>query len=412
MQAPNPGIDSSADTIQVGRQAIFDRDLEVFAYELLYRDAAGNCTISDGDQASSVTLLNAFVEIGLHRIAGPHKAFINLTRHFFVDMPPIPFPKQDVVLEVLEDVEVDDALLKGVANMRAEGYRLAMDDYNFQPELAPILPLVNYIKVEIQPDGMAELERRMPELRATGAKLLAEKVETAEQFEQLKAMGFDYFQGYFFARPNLVRSERVGESSAMVMQLLARLNDPDVYMNEIVELVSQDPGLSFKVLRWINSAAIGLRSRVESIQRAVVLMGLARIRAWTTLFAMAGLGSRPIEILNLGLLRANLCERLCRLCAIGVPETAYTVGLLSVLDAMMSRPMTDLVRELPLSDNVKRALTHSEGTYGRYLDHAFKMERNEPPEHTCEGISASDLTEAYVASSEAAFMTMELLNDG
>ena len=412
MQAPSPDIDSSADTIQVGRQAIFDRDLEVYAYELLYRDAGGNCTFLDGDHASSVTLLNAFMEIGLQRIAGPHKAFINLTRHFFVDMPPIPFPKQDVVLEVLEDVEVDDALLKGIANMRSKGFRLAMDDYNFQPELAPVLPLVQYIKVEIQPDGMAELERRMPELRATGAKLLAEKVETAEQFEQLKAMGFDYFQGYFFARPNLVRTERVGESSAMVMQLLARLNDPDVYMNEIVELVSQDPGLSFKVLRWVNSAAIGLRARVESIQRAVVLMGLARIRAWTTLFAMAGLGSRPIEILNLGLLRANLCERLCRLCAVGVPETAYTVGLLSVLDAMLSRPMSDLVDELPLGNDVKRALTHNEGTYGRYLDHTFKLERNDWPEDTCEGISASDLTEAYAASSEAAFMTMELLNDG
>jgi len=224
-------------------------------------------------------------------------------------------------------------------------------------------------------------------------------------------MGFDYFQGYFFARPNMVQSERVGENSAMVMQLLARLNDPDVLMNEIVTLVSQDPGLSFKVLRWVNSAAIGLRARVESIQRAVVLMGLARIRAWTTLFAMAGLGSRPIEILNLGLLRANLCERLCRLCATGVPETAYTVGLLSVLDAMMSRPMSALVKELPLTDDVKRALTHREGTYGRYLDHTFRMERNEYPESTCSGITVADLAEAYLASSEAAFTTLELLNN-
>ena len=197
----------------------------------------------------------------------------------------------------------------------------------------------------------------------------------------------------------------------MVMQLLARLNDPDVLMNEVVELVCQDPGLSFKVLRWVNSAAIGLRARVESIQRAVVLMGLARIRAWTTLFAMAGLGSRPIEILNLGLLRANLCEHLCRLCATGVPETAYTVGLLSVLDAMMSRPMSDLVEELPLPDDLKRALTHCEGTYGRYLDHTFRMERNEYPQDICDGITVSDLAEAYLASSEAAFTTLELLNN-
>ena len=411
MRSPSALPAAPPDTIQVGRQAIFDRNLKVFAYELLYRDAGGSCTISDGDQASSVTLLNAFMEIGLDRIVGPHKAFINLTRHFFVNMPPIPFDQNDVVLEVLEDVQVDDELLEGIANMAAQGFQLAMDDYSFQPELAPILPLVHYLKVEIRPEGMDELAERMPELRATGARLLAEKVETAEQYEQLKAMGFDYFQGYFFARPNLVRSNRVEENSAMVMQLLVRLNDPDVRMEEIVNLVSQDPGLSFKVLRYVNSAAVGLRARVESIQHAVVLMGLARIRAWATLFTMAGLGNRPAEILNLGLLRANLCERLCRLCRQGVPETAYTVGLLSVLDAMMSRPMADLVDELPLPEEVKRAIALREGPYGRLLDHAFRIERNEWPQDTCEGITQAALIEAYAASSEAAFSTMDLIDD-
>jgi EAL and modified HD-GYP domain-containing signal transduction protein len=350
------------------------------------------------------------MEIGLERIAGPHKAFINLTRHFFVNMPPIPFDHERVVLEVLEDVEVDNALLDGIANMSAQGFDLAMDDYRFQPQLAPILPLVRYIKVEILPDDMQQLARRMPELRATGAKLLAEKVETSEQFEQLKALGFDYFQGYFFARPSLLRSDRVSENSAMVVQLLARLNDPNVAMDEVVTLVSQDPGLSFKVLRYVNSAAAGLRSRIESIQRAVVLMGLARIRAWATLFAMAGLDDRPNEILNLGLLRANLCERLCRLRGEGVPETAYTVGLLSVLDAMLSRPMGDLMEELPLPDEVKRAITLQEGQYGQLLDDALRMERNESPRRSRGGIEAADLLEAYAASSESAFSAMKLLD--
>jgi EAL and modified HD-GYP domain-containing signal transduction protein len=411
MQAPSPSNDIPTATIQVGRQAIFDRGLKVFAYELLYRDAGGSCSIADGDQASSVTLLNAFMEMGLDRITGPHKAFINLTRHFFVNMPPIPFSQDRVVLEVLEDVEVDDALLRGIENMRAQGFHLAMDDYFFQPQLAPILPLVKYIKVEIRPDNMDELARRMPELRATGAKLLAEKVETAEQFEQLRELGFDYFQGYFFARPKLVRSNRAVEHSTMVMELMSRLNDPDVPMKDIVSLVSQDPGLSFKVLRWVNSAAYGLSTKVESIQRAVILMGLERIRAWATLFAMAGLGDRPIEILNLGLLRANLCERLCRLCRQGAPETAYTVGLLSVLDAMMARPMSELVKELPLPDDIKRAISQREGEYGRFLDHTVRMERNEWPDDTCPGISPADLAEAYAASAEAAFTAIELLGD-
>ncbi|MEZ5587888.1 MAG: HDOD domain-containing protein [Sedimenticolaceae bacterium] len=411
MPSPSTASSRSTETIQVGRQAIFDRELKVFAYELLYRDAGGRCSFTDGDMASSLTVLNAFMEIGLDRITGPYKAFINLTRPFFVDMPPIPFNPDRVVLEILEDVNVDEELLLGISSMAGHGFELAMDDYNFQPQLQPILPLVSYIKVEIQPGGMEELTRRMPELRATGARLLAEKVETVEQFEQLKALGFDYFQGYFFARPSIVRTDRVEENSAMVVRLLARLNDPDVQMQEVVDLVSRDPGLSFKVLRYVNSAGIGLRSKVESIQRAVVLMGLARIRAWATLFAMAGLGNRPLEILNVGLLRANLCERLCRLCRSGTPETAYTVGLLSVLDLMLSQPLAGLMDQLPLSDEVKRAIVAHEGGYGKLLEAAVTLERNEWPQDLCADIEPAVMIEAYAASSESAFSAMELLHD-
>lgn len=411
MPSPSTASNRSTETIQVGRQAIFDRELEVFAYELLYRDAGGTCSFTDGNMASSVTVLNAFMEIGLDRITGPYKAFINLTRPFFVDMPPIPFDRERVVLEILEDVNVDEELLLGISSMAGHGFELAMDDYNFQPQLQPILPLVSYIKVEIQPGGMEELTRRMPELRATGARLLAEKVETIEQFEQLKALGFDYFQGYFFARPSIVRSDRVEENSAMVVQLLARLNDPDVPMQEVIDLVSQDPGLSFKILRYVNSAGVGLRSKVESIQRAVVLMGLSRIRAWATLFAMAGLGNRPPEILNVGLLRANLCERLCRLCKTGTPETAYTAGLLSVMDAMLSQPLAGLMDQLPLSDDLKRAIVSHEGNYGQLLEAAVMLERNEWPQGLCADIEPASLVEAYAASSESAFNAMDLLHD-
>ncbi len=411
MPSPSTASSGSTETIQVGRQAIFDRELEVFAYELLYRDAGGRCSFTDGDMASSLTVLNAFMEIGLDRITGPYKAFINLTRPFFVDMPPIPFSRDRVVLEILEDVNVDEELLLGISSMAGHGFELAMDDYNFQPHLQPILPLVSYIKVEIQPGGMEELTRRMPELRATGARLLAEKVETAEQFEQLKALGFDYFQGYFFARPSIVRTDRVEEDSAMVVRLLARLNDPNVPMQEVIDLVSRDPGLSFKVLRYVNSAGIGLRSKVESIQRAVVLMGLSRIRAWATLFAMAGLGNRPLEILNVGLLRANLCERLCRLCRSGTPETAYTVGLLSVMDLMLSQPLAGLMDQLPLSDQVKRAIVAHEGGYGQLLEAAVTLERNEWPHGLCADIEPAVVIEAYAASSASAFNAMELLRD-
>ncbi len=397
------------EAIQIGRQAILDRDLKLFAYELLYRDASGHCNIVDGDQASSRTLLNAFIDIGLERITGPHRAFINLTRRFFVDPPAIPFHPDQVVLEILEDVEVDEALLAGIKALSSQGFKLALDDYCFQPELAPILPLAHYIKVEINDHSLETLAERMPALRATGAKLLAEKVETPEQFERLRDMGFDYFQGYFFARPKLLQSSRVNENGAMVMQLMARLNDPEVPMDEVVRLVSRDPGLSFKVLRYINSPAIGLRTEVDSIQRAIVLMGLQRIRAWASLFAMAGLDGHPTELLNVGLVRANLCEHLCRACSRGEADTAYTIGLLSILDVVMARPMDEVLKELPLPDAVKRAIAEYDGDYGGLLRTAVQLERNELPQQNCDTTEPQQLTEAYMASTESAFLTLQLL---
>ncbi len=411
---PTPHLKQTAlpDTIQVGRQAIFNGQLDVFAYELLYRDASGRNSMTNGDRASSLTLLNAFIEIGLDRIIGPNKAFINVTRHFFVDMPAIPFSPDRVVLEILEDTIVDDALIAGIARMRSEGFEVAIDDYAFQPELAPLLPLVDYIKVEVRPDGLAELERQMPALRATAATLLAEKVETAEQFERLSAMGFDCFQGFFFARPKLIRSHRLHEGAAMLMRLLARLNDPAVSIDEVVYLVSQDPGLSFKILRYINSAAVGMRKKVDSIQRAVILMGLQRIRAWASLFAMSGLKGRPMELLNMGILRANLCEQFSRLCGRGDPETAYTVGLLSILDALLAQPIEQLMQDLPLTDEIRQAIVSRAGRYGELLDMVIRIERNQwPGEHSC-GLHPTQTVEAYAASSEAAFSAIELLSDG
>jgi len=411
MPAPSPTSAAPRDTIQVGRQPIFDRALNVYAYELLYRDAEGRMSITDGDQASSVTLLNAFLEFGLDRILGPNKAFINMTRHFLVDMPTLPFSPENVVLEILEDVEVDAALLAGIAAKRDLGFRLAMDDYQFQPQLAPILPLVDYIKVEIEPDGVDGLAQHMPQLKATGAQLLAEKVETQPQFEQLAAMGFDLFQGYFFARPALVQSDRLPENAAMLMRLLARLNDPAVPIDEVVHLVSQDPALSFKILRYVNSAALGMRSKVDSIQRAVVLMGLQRIRAWASLFAMSGLEGRPTELLNMGIMRASLCETFAHLQNRGKPEIAYTVGLLSILDAVLARPIHALMEDLPLDDEIKQAIIGHKGVYGELLKSVLEIEKNQWPNGDASGLDVAKITEAYLASSELAFGAIEMFNE-
>ncbi len=392
--------------VLVGRQAIFDRNLEVFGYELLFRDhpSAHDCHERDGDKATSRTILNAFVEIGLERLTDGRPAFINLTRGFFTEMPPIPFNPEAVVLEVLEDIPVDAHLIEAVRRLHEQGYRVALDDFLFESRWEPLLPYVSLIKVEITEqtlDGMAE---RIAPLRRLPVQLLAEKVETHEQFRTLYELGFDLFQGYFFARPDTVSQARLQESRVVITRLLARLHDPDAEVAEIAGLIGQDPALSFKMLRLINSAAVGLRRQVDSIQQAVVLMGLERVRAWATLFVMSDAGDQPRELLNLGLLRASLCEQLCRLWDHGHPDTAYTVGLLSILDGMLALPMREALAELPLPDEIKQAIETHQGDYGAILEAAKALEsgrlqpRDEAEEEQLLGI--------FLGASETAFAAL------
>lgn len=412
LSAASPPQASATPQIRVGRQAIFDRDREVYAYELLFRgDAVLASHRESGDSVTSRTILDAFVEIGIDRLTAGKPAFLNLTRRFFVDLPPLPFEPGSVVLEILEDIPVDRPLIDAVTVLREQGHRVAIDDYLFEPHWEPLLPLVDIIKVEIGPQPLAEMPERIAPLRDLGLTLLAEKVETPEQYRQLHACGFDLFQGFFFARPDVIATKRVAEFQPVVSQLLAEVHNPDADIGQLSQLVSQDPGLSYKLLRLINSAATGLRRQIDSIQQAVVLLGLERIRAWATLFLLAGRDDLPNELFNLGLMRANLCERLSQETSIGRPDTAYTVGLLSVLDGMLSMPMSEALEQLPLPPSISQAIGSLEGEYGQLLRQAIALDQGvDMPGTGLPGIDGERLLTLYMESSDAAFATLAALS--
>ena len=412
-QSPATASPAPADPLQVriGRQPIFDRELEVHGYELLFRGPIGDdAPATDGDGATSDTILNAFVEIGIERLTGGRPAFINLTRRFFAELPPLPFHPDSVVLEVLEDIPVDERLVEAVAGLHAAGYRVAIDDYLFESHWDPLLPHVSLIKVEINEDSLDGMAQRLERLKALPVQLLAEKVETHEQYRLLHEMGFDLFQGFFFARPDVVQTRRLAESTLVVSRILSRLHDPEVTIEELATLIGQDAALSFKLLRLVNSPAVGLRRQVESIHQAIVLLGLERIRAWATLFVLAGRGDQPQELLNLGLVRANLCERLARETGLGRPDTAYTVGLLSVLDGLLSVPMAQALEELPLPEEVRAAIGRQEGDYGRLLAQAIALDQGVTVAvDPLPGLDPARLMDLFIESSEHAFATLAAL---
>lgn len=413
MPPPTSNKPDDGAPIRVGRQAIFDRNMRLYAYELLYRgDDLDLSNTHDGTRATSTTLLNALLEVGVNRLAGTYRVFVNMTRHFVTDMPPLPIDKDRVVLELLEDIVVDAPLIAAVRSLHQQGYRLAIDDYTHEPQWAPLLPFVDIVKLEINADTMPRIGEVVADLRAHDLAILAEKIETQEQYQRLHELGVDYFQGYFFCRPSVVTEKRLVENRTTLIRLLSRLNDPTVEMAEISRLIGEDPALSFKVLRFINSAAIATTRQIESIQQAVVLLGLTHMRTWASLLALSGIKGKPLELINMGLLRAGICERIARSSGKGAPDTAYIVGLLSLLDALLDTPMTKLLDDIPLPVAVVDALCHASGLYGQMLSTARDLELDPTVDHSCCGLAGDTLYEIYLESAQAALATLKEISPG
>jgi EAL and modified HD-GYP domain-containing signal transduction protein len=401
--------------IYIGRQAILNRQSETHAFELLFRSGKQpGCQIDqriDGDAASSEVLLNAFVEIGLDKIAGPHQVYINFTRNLILNPPDIYIDNERVVFELLEDIPVDQELLQAVKKIRSQGIKIALDDYTFAPRWEPLLPLVDVVKVEVPGIPLETVRRELPKLRGHQLELLAEKIETEEEYRQYRDLGFDYFQGYFFCRPKIIAGKRLNENQLVILRLISALNDPRADIGDLEKLIIQDASLSYKILRYINSAAIALPRKVESISKAVIMLGLNRIRAWASLLVMTKHTGKPQIHFTTALVRAHMCERLVGQFNSCPPETGFTVGLLSILDLLMDRPLEEIVNELSLTDEIKTALLKHQGPAGKALHSTLAYERHEWAQIGMDEISDQAIVEAFIRASEKAFAENRALEE-
>lgn len=397
----------------LGRQAIYDREGKLFAYELLFRSDNSHSislqTLLDGDSASSEVLLNTFMEIGLERIAGDSRVFINLTRNLIACDHPLVKRKERVVMELLEDISVDEALIEQVACLSKMGVQLALDDYAFDPVWDPLLPWVNIIKLEIPALSLNQIRTGLPKLRQHKLKLLAEKVETREEYRALHDLGIDYFQGYFFSRPELIKGKRLKENQMVILQLLSKLNNRDTGIEEVEALISQDAALSHKTLRYINSVAVGNPGKIESIDKALIFMGINRIRAWANLLVMARLAGRPQDHYLMALVRAHLCESLMASSPPHTPGSGFTVGLLSILDLLLGLPLEEIAKELSLSDQINDALLHSQGIAGEALSCARLVESGEWEQVSFPGLTRREIHDLFLDASELAFREQQEL---
>jgi EAL and modified HD-GYP domain-containing signal transduction protein len=378
--------------VAVARQPIFDRAESIAGFEILYRSLTGPFTDAEG--ATSTVIVQSLADIGLERLVGDARAFINVTADFLLKVRPLPMPPERVVLELVGTHSADPELLGALRDARDAGFRIALDGFRLSPGLEPLLELAGVVKLDIRALSGATLVKQVNELRHRGLVLIALKVETREEYEACRAMGFDGFQGYFFAEPAVVSgptapTHRLGALTELIAP------DRQASFEEIERVISQDAGLSHKLVRLASSAFVGTRTQVASVRQALILLGTVAVRRWAMLLALSGLTDRPQHLLTVGLVRARLCELLAAAHPVAAPERAFTVGLFSVVDALLGKPMQALLDELPFDSRIRHALLDHDGPEGRLLAAVLAYERGDFNDVARYGVGLPALAAAY-----------------
>jgi len=395
----------------VGRQPIFNRNRDVIGYELLYRALQTDKTanITNGDYATTQVLLNTFSEIGLDNIVGTGFAFINFTRNFLVGKYPIQLPPERIVIEVLEDISIDDHLVDSLRFLKSSGYQIALDDVVSASRITPALRsgLISVVKIDLRSIRPMLLADTVQICKQNGMLLLAEKVETLEDYDLCFRLGFDFFQGYYLCKPNIIKGRRMESSRLIVMRLLAQVTDPKADFSALEILISQDVGLSYKLLKLVNSGYYSLPTTVKSIRQAISLIGLSQLRGWMMLIMMSTVEDKPHELTNIALQRAKMCEMIGKALGEAQAESYFLTGLFSVLDAIMDIPMTQVVASIPLTEEVIGALTEHKGQIGLVLKTVLAIEQGDWEQVINSGIQSSILRSIYFESIKWAHILTE-----
>ena len=350
-----PATEWADETRYVARQPILDLSGRVHAYELLFRAGPEKAFRGDGDKATRTMLDNA-VMYGLEKLTGGMPAFVNCTLEALTEELVDILPTGMTVLEILETVEPTPDLIAACRKLKAEGYRLALDDFVWEPKFDPLVELADYIKVDFALPGPAERKRLFKRLRGKPIAMLAEKVETQEEYDQARKEGFTLFQGYYFCRPVLMKNRKIPSNRMHHFEILSLLQREDIDLDEATRLMKQDASLTYRILRLANSPAYATQMEIHSIQAALLMVGEKTFRRIVTLAIASDLnGKQPLEILRMAFLRGRFCELASVQCGLH-PDEQYLMGLMSMLPAMLLVPMENLAPALPLRDEIQEAL--------------------------------------------------------
>lgn len=342
----------------LARQPIFNANRVVYGYELLFRSGPENYFNSSQPEVACASTTDRLFLFGIEHLTQGRRAFINCTREFLIRDYAVMLPSDRVVLEILESVRADNEVLSACRRLKQAGYLLALDDFIDSPDSRKLLPLADFLKVDVLATTREEQLRLARDFSSQNIRLLAEKVETYEDFERAGDLGYSYFQGYFFSRPQMLSHHDIPSHKLAYLRVPQAANQSPIEMNEIAERIKTETSLSYRLLRYLNSAAFFLALEVRSISHALTLLGERGVRRWVSLVTIACMADeKPQELVTLPLIRARFCELLAPVA--GVAEFAndlFLRGLVSAIDAILDMKMEDVLKELALREEIRQAL--------------------------------------------------------
>ena len=387
--------DTGGRPVVVARQAILDRREEVIGFEVLYRPLASDSVLPSAEVATSQVVVQALADIGLERLTGDQHAYINVSADLLLHERPLPLPPHRVILEVLEDQRVDAGLIEVLHELIGAGFTIALDDFQLGAGADDLLELASVVKLDVRALDRKGLVDHVDRLREHEVSLIAEKVETRDEYEFCRALGFNAFQGYFFAKPDIVEGRAAPTHRLGALTRLADSSQMATF-EQLERLIIEDAGISAKLLRLANSAFIPSRRQVASVHEALTLLGTVAVRRWVMMLALAGVTDRPHHLLTTALQRARVCELLAgRQPRLADGDRAFTAGLFSTVDALLATPMTAVLDELAFDDRMSGALLSQDGPEGRLLASVLAYERGDF--HACRepGIELDAFSQAY-----------------
>jgi EAL and modified HD-GYP domain-containing signal transduction protein len=354
----------------VARQPIFDAQKRIYGYELLYRSGSENrYTGTDPGKATTSVIADTTFLHGLENLSGGHKLFVNFPRELLTSGAESFIPSEQLVVEIVEDIEPSPTVLDACRRMKQAGYILALDDVTDLARAAHFGDYIDIIKVDlplITPELQAEMFHRHA---SRGVTLLAEKVETHEEFSRLAQLGYGLFQGYFFSKPEMISRRDIPAYKWNYLRLLQAIYRPQLDPRELERIIKAEVALCYKLLRYLNSPVFGFRGEIRSVRHAITLLGEQKLKRWVTLLALASMGKdKPEELLVSCLLRASWCESMAE--KIGMKEREgdlFLLGLFSRVDAILDRPMTEILDQLPVATDIKEALSGTDSKFNDVL---------------------------------------------